>query len=220
MAEMVVVPQSRYHSPNVRVTFPDPGGHDAVVFYGAPWPVYDTATIGNWILDEISFARSAISLGVPALGICFGGQMLATAIGGSVSPSPAPEIGWISVSGDPSAMIEAGPWFSWHYDRFTLPAGVAALARTPVADQAFLTGRTLGLQFHPEVTESVLDSWYSAGGRALLARVGIDAGELAAQTRALADGAAARAHSLVRRFVTDVARRPVAALPAELTMPA
>ena len=64
--------------------FPSADLFDAIVFYGAAWSVYDTATIGTWIGDEIAFARSAISLGVPVLGICFGGQMLAAAVGGSV----------------------------------------------------------------------------------------------------------------------------------------
>jgi GMP synthase-like glutamine amidotransferase len=211
---MVVVPKERYHSPDVAVTFPSAAEYDAVVFFGAIWSVYDTATI-PWISDEIGYARSLISLGVPALGICFGGQLLAAAVGGQVERAPIPEIGWVSVaSGTSELLVDAGPWLSWHFDRFTVPAHVPVVARTALANQAFVSGRTLGVQFHPEVTEAVLDAWLGSGEAARLAESGLDPQALIEQSRTLADGAAARAHGLVRRFVLDVARRPATELPA------
>jgi GMP synthase-like glutamine amidotransferase len=213
VSELIVVPESRYHSPGVPVVFPPAAAFDALVFYGAAWSVYDTATIGTWIGDEIAFARSAISLGVPVLGICFGGQMLAAAVGGSVSPAPDPEIGWMSVSTSAPDLIEAGPWFCWHFDRFTLPSGVDVVARTPLADQAFSVGRALGLQFHPEVNEEVLEAWLASGGEEQLAEVGVAVPPLLAQTRLLTGAAAARAQVLTQRFVTDVARRPMVPAP-------
>jgi GMP synthase-like glutamine amidotransferase len=208
VSEMVVVPESRYHSPDVTVTFPSAPEYDAVVFFGAVWSVYDTATI-PWISDEIEYARSLISRGVPTLGICFGGQMLAAAVGGSVSRAPIPEIGWLSVASDEPALIDGGPWMSWHFDRFSVPSGVPVVARTALANQAFVSGRALGLQFHPEVTDAVIEAWLGSGGSAELAELGVDPQALIEQSRALADGAAARAHGLVRRFLFDVARRPV-----------
>jgi GMP synthase-like glutamine amidotransferase len=216
VSEMVVVPKERYHSPDVAVTFPSPSEYDAVVFFGAVWSVYDTATI-PWVADEIGYARSLISLGVPALGICFGGQLLAAAVGGRVERAPIAEIGWLSVASDTSAepgLIDAGPWLSWHFDRFTVPAQVPVVARTALASQAFVSGRTLGLQFHPEVTDAVLEAWLGAEDAARLTESGVDPQALIEQARTLADGAAARAHGLVRRFVHDVARRPVSELPA------
>jgi GMP synthase-like glutamine amidotransferase len=208
VSEFMVVPRSRYHSPGVTVVFPDPAAYDAIVFFGAVWAVYDEAAIGTWIGDEIAFARAAIDLGVPLLGICFGGQMLAAAVGGRVARATTPEIGWTVVSSADPALIDPGPWFQWHFDRFTLPAGVPALARTALANQAFVHGRAVGLQFHPELTPSVLECWLDAGGTAQLAGLGIDPAGLMAQTQTLAGVSAARAHELVRRFVTDVARRP------------
>jgi GMP synthase-like glutamine amidotransferase len=213
VSELIVVPESRYHSPDVPVVFPSAAGFDALVFYGAPWSVYDTRAIGTWIGDEIAFARSAISLGVPVLGICFGGQMLATAVGGSVSLAPVPEIGWISVSSSAPDLIAAGPWFSWHFDRFTVPSGVDLVARTSRANQAFCVGRSLGLQFHPEVTTEVLESWLATGGEEQLAEVGIAVPPLLEQTRLETGAAAARTAALIRRFVTDVARRPAMLAP-------
>ena len=214
VSEMVVVPRERFGSPDVTVRFPPASEYDAVVFFGAIWSVPDTATI-PWITDEIGYARSLISLGVPALGICFGGQMLAAAVGGQVERAPIPEVGWLSVDSDTSAepgLIDAGPWLSWHFDRFTVPAHVPVVARTALADQAFVSGRTLGLQFHPEVTDFVLQAWLGSGGDDQLAEFGIDPQALIEQSRTLADGAAARAHGLVRRFVSAVARRPAASL--------
>jgi len=216
VSSFTVVPAERYDSPWVTADFPDPSGYDAIAFFGAAWSVYDSATIGTWIGDEIAFARAAHSLGVPLLGICFGGQMLAAALGGSVARAPSPEIGWYAVDGGASGasgalgLIDAGPWFQWHVDRFTVPDSVPVLARTPLADQAFQFGRTLGLQFHPEVTPEVLDCWLSAGdGVDQLAGLGADAGELMERTRSFADGAAVRTQELIRRFATDVARSPV-----------
>jgi GMP synthase-like glutamine amidotransferase len=208
VSEMTVVPETRYHSPDVSVTFPAAGAFDAVAFYGAVWSVYDSAAIGTWVDDEIAFARSAIAAGVPVLGICFGGQMLAAALGGSVSLAPVPEIGWGTI--DSSAdMISAGPWFNWHFDRFTVPDGVPVLARTAHADQAFSVGRTLGLQFHPEVNAEVIETWLTHGGGEQLAENGADPQALLAQTRLLSGEAAVRTRELVRRFVCDVAPRPV-----------
>jgi GMP synthase-like glutamine amidotransferase len=207
VSELVVVPEERFHSPDVAVTFPSVSQYDAVAFFGAAWSVYETETI-PWITDEIEYARTLISLGVPTLGICFGGQVLATAVGGHVERAPVPEIGWVSLASGEPALIDAGPWCSWHFDRFVLPAHVPVVARTALANQAFVYGRALGVQFHPEVTDAVLEAWLSSGGTAQLAELGVDPQALIEQSRALADGAAARAHGLVRRFVLDVARRP------------
>jgi GMP synthase-like glutamine amidotransferase len=216
VSEMAVVPADRFDSPDVAVTFPSVTEYDAVVFFGAVWSVCDAAKY-QWIADEISYARSLISVGVPVFGICFGGQMLAAALGGTVSRAPIPEVGWVSVASDEPALIDSGPWLEWHVDRFTVPAEVPVVARSVAANQAFVTGRTLGVQFHPEVNEAVLDAWLSVGDLAELAEAGIDPAPLIEQARVLADGAAARAHGLVRRFVLDVARRPAAPLPGLLT---
>jgi GMP synthase-like glutamine amidotransferase len=212
VSDMVVVPESRYLSPDVAVTFPSAAEYDAVAFFGAAWAVYDSARI-PWIADEISYARSLISLGVPTLGICFGGQMLAAALGGTVSRAPLPEIGWVCVASRDPALIEAGPWLSWHVDRFTVPSGVSVLARTALASQAFAHGRTLGLQFHPEVTDYVLEAWLASGGAAELTELGLEPLALIEQSRTLAESAAGRANRLVERFVRDIARRPATPLP-------
>jgi len=210
VSEFTVVPAGRYHSPDVTVTFPDPAGYDAIVAFGAVWSVNDGAAIGTWIGDEIAFTRDAIGLGVPVLGICFGGQMLAAAVGGQVTRAPRPEIGWTVIDSANPALIDPGPWFQWHFDRFTPPAGVPVIATTALANQAFTVGRSLGLQFHPELTPAVLECWLDNGGTAELTARSVDAAELMTQTRRLATVSAARAHELVQRFTRRVATAPAA----------
>lgn len=212
VCEFTVVPEERYRDPNVSVTFPDPRNYDAIVAFGAIWALYDEKTIGNWIGDEIAFTREAIAGGVPVLGICFGGQMLAAALGGEVSRAPEPEIGWHLVDGAGQELIDSGPWFQWHYDRFEFPPAARALARTPRANQAFVQGRSLGLQFHPELNSDILEGWLGAGGSEALAASGADAGELMARTKELQAAAGLRTHELIRRFVRNVTVAPVDAM--------
>ena len=203
--ELLVVPPERFGSPDVSVTFPDPRDYDVIVPMGAPWSVYDVATIGSWIGDEIAFLRDAHEAGVPVFGICFGGQALAAALGGSVQRAPSAEIGWYDVETDDSELVGPGPWFQWHYDQFTPPPGARTFARTPVGPQAYVIGRSLGLQFHPEITPSQLVAWIDNGGGSALEGAGIDADQLVARTRATAGEAAARTHALVDAFLARVA---------------
>jgi GMP synthase-like glutamine amidotransferase len=203
--ELVVVPEGSFHQPGVEVAFPDPTRYDAIVPMGAPWSVYDHALIGTWCLPELDLLRVAHEADVPILGICFGGQALATALGGSVEASPEIELGWHVVETDEPGLVEPGPWFQWHQDRWVAPEGVRTLARTRLADQAFVVGRSLAVQFHPELTPSMLAGWLANGGSDYLTAHGFDQEPLVEQTARDAAGAEARAHRLVDRFLDQVA---------------
>lgn len=203
--ELLVVPEDRFHAPAVEADFPDPTSYDVLVPMGAPWSVYDLATIGPWIEPELAFLRAAAGAGVPVLGICFGGQALAAALGGAVIKADEAEIGWTRVETDEPDLVEAGPWFEWHHDRWVAPPGARVLARTPAAEQAFVVGRSLAVQFHPELTPSMLRGWLANGGATYLEGHGIDPDPLVAQTDALAADAVRRAHGLVDRFLDRVA---------------
>ena len=61
--ELVVVPADRFHAPAVVADFPDPTSYDVIVPMGAPWSVYDLATIGPWIEPELEFLRRALGAG-------------------------------------------------------------------------------------------------------------------------------------------------------------
>jgi GMP synthase-like glutamine amidotransferase len=206
VTEFIVVPQDRYDDPGVQVSFPDPGAFDVVVPLGAIWSVYDRALIGSWLEPELDLLRAACRRGIPVLGICFGGQALARALGGNVTAASQPEIGWQQIETEVPALIEPGPWLEYHYDSWSPPAGARTLARTAVAPQAFTAGNALAVQFHPEVTPAVLQCWLDNGGEADLAKAGISPAELMAQTRDVQAGAAIRAHRLVDVFLDVIAR--------------
>lgn len=203
----LVVPAERFHAPGVVGAFPDFAAFDAVIAMGAPWSTYDHELIGNWVVPEMQQLRLADSAGVPVLGICFGGQLLAAVHGGSVAASRSPEIGWTDVDSDDHAVVPPGPWFQWHYDRWTVPAGAVEVARNAAASQAFVLRRNLALQFHPELTAATLAGWLDNGGAAEAEQRGIDVGALVSLTRRNGVDAARRAHDLVDGFVKHVARR-------------
>jgi GMP synthase-like glutamine amidotransferase len=199
--ELVVVPPERHLDPGVEFAFPEPSGWDLVVTMGAPWSVDDEAAIGGWISDELAMLRKAQSIGVPVLGICFGGQALATALGGRVERAPRPEIGWAGIETDEPGLIGAGPWFQYHFDRWVMPPGGVEIARNDVGPQAFRIGPSLGVQFHPEITVRELESWLANGGEEDMRRLGLDPEAVLDRTRALAPAAERRAHDLVEAFL-------------------
>lgn len=203
-----VVPAERVDAPAGEVAFPDPTGYDVIVPLGARWPVYDEALRSTWVATEMAMVRDAADAGVAVLGICFGGQLLAQAFGGTVGRSPAPEIGWYDVASDHPDLIPGGPWFQWHFDRWTLPPGATELARTADASQAFLLGRALALQFHPEIDDRLLNLWLADDRDGEVAGFGSTHDDLRYRTTQLAAGAAERVRRLVRGFVTHVVRQP------------
>lgn len=200
-----VVPAERVGAPAGEVTFPDPGGYDVIVPLGASWPVYDDSLRDTWVGTEMQLLRDAADAGIALLGVCFGGQLLAQAFGGSVARSPRPEIGWYDVLSDRPEVVPGGPWFQWHFDRWTPPPGATEIARTPNASQAFVLGRTLALQFHPEVDGDLLKMWLAADRDGDVIAAGLDHDELLTRTTELAQDTGPRIRSLVRGFLTHVA---------------
>ncbi len=200
----LVVPEDRFDTPNVRSDLPDLAGFDLVVALGAPWSVYDHDRIGTWVLDEQEYLRAADAAGTPVLGVCFGGQLLATTHGGGVRRSARPEIGWHDVSGT-GDVVESAPWFQWHFDTWTVPPHAREIARNGNASQAFRLRRNLAVQFHPEVDSAILDGWLGNGGAESARSVGIDPQDLIARTAADAARARGQADRLVRSFLDDVA---------------
>jgi GMP synthase-like glutamine amidotransferase len=176
----------RYEDLDVRVDFPDPEPYALVVMTGAPWSVYDEA-VATWMAEEYRFLRRVHNAGIPFLGTCYGAQAMAVALGGSCTRLPAGEVGWYQVDSCEPGVL-AGPWFQWHHDGFTVPPGATELARTDLCSQAFRLGRSMGLQFHPEVDAALVDSWCDAS-RSELAAAGLTKDEVLAP---LADPGPAR----------------------------
>ena len=185
-----------------------PDDVELVVPLGSDWSVY-WPDIAPSVEAEAGILRAAHRRGTPVFGICFGGQMLAHALGGRVERAEKPEIGWFSVDWsmtnvtpvDLVRVLSPTLWLQWHYDRFVPPADAHVLATGPLGAQAFVIGHSLGLQFHPEATPEIVERWTSGPGEEELVRSGIDPDELRRATREHASQSASRAEVLVDWFV-------------------
>ena len=129
---------------------------DAVVFFGSPHGVYETNI--PWIARQRQLIANLIAQGTPVLGVCFGGQLLATAAGGTVAPMGKRYRAWLC-NEYATDDLWRGPWLRWHGDFITLPDTVEVFARDLGTVQAFQYGSGVGLQFHPEVSADLLDGW-------------------------------------------------------------
>ena len=203
--EILVVPQDQFDEPNIHFEFPSLDDYDVIIPLGAPWGAWDDACIGNWLLPELDWIRAAVESDKPVLGICFGGQLLARALGGSVAPAPKGEIGWTAIMSDDPEIISNGPWFQFHYDRWQVPAVAKEIARNPAASQAFVYRRSLAIQFHPELTASGLKGWLDWGGDKKVIADGQDPDVMMAQTVAEEKRATERTYALVDAFLDRIA---------------
>ncbi|AJE04006.1 type 1 glutamine amidotransferase [Geobacter pickeringii] len=147
---------------------PAVGDLRAAVVLGGAMGVHDTAR-HPFLLDVTRFVGGAVERGLPFLGICLGGQLLADALGAAVTSGAHGEKGTLPVVLTPAG--EADPLFAgisrefltfqWHDDTFAVPPGGTLLASSPACPhQAFRVGNAAyGLQFHPEVTPAIVDTW-------------------------------------------------------------
>lgn len=180
----------------------DSGEYDLIVSLGSEYAAYDDTI--PWLGLELRLLAEAAAADVAVLGICFGSQLLARALGGEALPAERTEIGWVTIDTRDPSLVGNGPWMQWHHDTFTLPAGAALLAESPAGPQAFTLGRSLGVQFHPEVTPEIVASWVE-GGRDQLTRVGLDPARVLADTRELSGENRMRAWKLLDTFMDRVA---------------
>jgi GMP synthase (glutamine-hydrolysing) len=145
----------------------DPFGYDAVFTLGGAMHV-DQGDRHGWIAKEKALLRELLERRVPLLGLCLGGQMIASAAGVTPGRAARPEIGWFGVELTPEGRDDAllAPLapefeaFEWHSYEFPLPPGAVPLARTDLCLQAFRLGELAwGLQFHPEVSTADARAW-------------------------------------------------------------
>jgi len=182
---------------------PDPRDYDLIVSLGSEFPAFDDSV--PFIGRETQLIQQAVSADVPFLGLCFGGQLMARVLGGRSFRANRSEIGWLPVRTNDPELVGEGPWFQWHFDSFTLPPGARLIAETDIGPQAYLIGRSLGLQFHPEVTPEIMASWVGAY-RHELDTEGVDPDALLEETRRRAATARANAERLLNAYLENVAR--------------
>jgi GMP synthase (glutamine-hydrolysing) len=179
-----------------------PADFDLIVSLGSEFAAFDDSI--PFVPREVKFFEDAIESGVPILGLCFGGQLLARVLGSRVYRSEQSEIGWLPVRTKDPGLVGTGPWFQWHFDVFTAPPGARLIAETDLCAQAYVAGRSLGLQFHPEVTPEIMDEWVSVYPHELEAE-GVDPSDLLEETRRRAAESRAATWRLLDRFRDEVA---------------
>jgi GMP synthase-like glutamine amidotransferase len=137
-----------------------------LVFMGGPMSANDDLP---WIADSLKLIRQAVTVDMPVLGHCLGGQLMARALGGTVDANPVKEMGWgeVSVPDNPVAKswfenLTAFQSFHWHGEAFTIPQGATCILSSPYCEnQAFALGMHLGMQCHVEMTERLVRDWCS-----------------------------------------------------------
>jgi GMP synthase-like glutamine amidotransferase len=140
-----------------------------------------------WLSKTRGLLHDAAIIDMPTIGICLGAQVLATAVGGTVTPADVVEIGPVDIEvnaeaskGDPLFSRFAGEKVraaQWHQDWIaSLPPHAVVLAKNencPV--QAFRVGENVyGFQFHPELDAAMFKEWASDLQDEASQRLGID----------------------------------------------
>ena len=147
----------------------NPSVYAGLVLMGGPMSVNDDLP---WILPLLQLIRAAVQQDIPVLGHCLGGQLIAKALGASVTANPIKEIGWGEVSVVDSPVARA--WFDvapstflsfhWHGETFSIPAGATRILESPYCtNQAYAMGKHLGMQCHVEMTREMIETWCAVG---------------------------------------------------------
>ncbi len=151
---------------------PEPGSFTHLVIMGGPMAVYEMQ-LHPQLKNEALLIERAIKAGKRVLGVCLGAQMVAHVLGARVYAGGHQEIGWYEVELTDAALQDtamaslalpgrrAAEVFQWHGDTFDLPAGAVRLASSSLyPNQAFkFSDRVYALQFHIEVTPSIVHGW-------------------------------------------------------------
>ncbi|MDD1689360.1 MAG: type 1 glutamine amidotransferase [Methanoregula sp.] len=135
-----------------------------LVFMGGPMSVNDEEKY-PWLKQEKELIRRSVNTGQKVLGICLGAQLIASAHGARVYPF-IQETGWhvldraTNASGIFSAFPEQFHVFQLHGETFEIPFRGHLLAHGKnVRNQAFSYRNALGLQFHMEMTDTIIREW-------------------------------------------------------------
>jgi GMP synthase-like glutamine amidotransferase len=193
---------------------PDYRSFDGIIALGGSLAVHDAR-----LLAAHDWVRGAVLAGQPYLGICLGGQLLASALGARVARGhPEARVHEVSLTDaaerDPlfAGLPSRLPVLGWHEDSFDLAPGAVPLAgSTRCTYEAFRFGAAAyGLQFHPEVRVDDLARWRRVPRyRALASRAGGDFDYVTTALRRATPGLDALAEQLLGRWLYLVGGVPL-----------
>lgn len=181
---------------------------DLLIMMGGPMGVYEQEA-HPWIACQMRRLARRLEADRPTLGVCFGAQMIAAALGAEVYAGPAKEVGFHAVRVHDHALegplrhIAGVPVLHWHGDTFTLPDNVDLLASSHLyAHQAFRRGNNiLALQFHAEMgMDPRFDAWIDQWPGAVI-EAGGDEASLRKAHEELGPGAVAAGRSMIGEWL-------------------
>ena len=179
---------------------------DLLIMMGGPMGVYEQDE-HPWIPCQLRRLAQRLDAGRPTLGVCFGSQMMAAALGAEVYKGPTMEIGFhpieVHATDSPLRHLAGVPMLHWHGDTFTLPPDVELLASTPAyPHQAFRRGpNILALQFHGEMgLDPRFEAWLAQGGEAM-AQAGVTESDLRAAHDSLGAQAVAAGQAMITEWL-------------------
>jgi GMP synthase (glutamine-hydrolysing) len=173
---------------------PTPDEMSHLIVLGTPTSVTEYR-LNPFLVEEFKLITSAIRAKLPILGICFGAQFLAHALGAKVQANKVKEIGLLNVQlteagqADPlfAGFDHAFPVFQWHGDTWRNPFGTDWLVTSEDCKyQAFRRGVLVGLQFHLEADPNEIPAWCEAYA-AELSDENLNAGKIIADAQAQAE---------------------------------
>jgi len=205
-----------YHVDRIDVADPafatlDLRAPDLLIMMGGPMGVYEQDRY-PWIACQLRRLSQRLEADRPTLGVCFGAQMMAAALGAHVYPGPHKEVGFHPVNVRTEALdgplrhLVGVPVLHWHGDTFTRPANVELLASSHVYDhQAFRRGRNiLALQFHAEMgLDPRFDAWLEQWPEAVT-EAGGDEASLRAAHDTLGPAAVAAGQGMVAQWLAEL----------------
>ena len=184
---------------------------DLLIMMGGPMGVYEQDQ-HPWIACQLRRLARRIEAGRPTLGVCFGAQMVAAAMGAPVYPGPHMEVGFHPLElHEPDGLLRhlcEVPVLHWHGDTFDLPPDVELLASSALyRHQAFRRGSNiLALQFHAEMgLDPRFEAWIEEGPHSL-ARAGVDEAELRAAHERHGPVAVAAGQAMIAEWLEGLTR--------------